>query len=77
MKIRLERITKSFEKKQVIRQTDLTIESGSFTTLLGPAGCGKTTLPAVFSLTSRFPRSTPFCASRCGRNSRIWSRRSA
>lgn len=44
MKIRLERITKSFEKKQVIRQTDLTIESGSFTTLLGPSGCGKTTL---------------------------------
>ena len=36
MKICLERITKSFEKKQVIRQTDLTIESGSFTTLLGP-----------------------------------------
>ena len=44
MKIRLERITKSFEKKQVIRQTDLTIESGSFTTLLSPSGCGKTTL---------------------------------
>ena len=44
MKIRLERITKSFEKKQIIRQTDLTIESGSFTTLLGPSGCGKTTL---------------------------------
>ena len=44
MKIRLERITKCFEKKQVIRQTDLTIESGSFTTLLGPSGCGKTTL---------------------------------
>ena len=44
MKIRLERITKSFEKKQVIRQTDLTIERGSFTTLLGPSGCGKTTL---------------------------------
>ena len=44
MKICLERIARSFEKKQVIRQTDLTIESGSFTTLLGPSGCGKTTL---------------------------------
>ena len=44
MEIRLERITKSFEKKQVIQPTDLTIESGSFTTLLGPSGCGKTTL---------------------------------
>ncbi len=44
MEIRLERITKSFEKKQVIQPTDLTIESGSFTTLLGPSACGKTTL---------------------------------
>lgn len=44
MEIRLESITKSFEKKQVIRPTSLKIESGSFTTLLGPSGCGKTTL---------------------------------
>lgn len=44
MEIRLEHITKSFEKKQVIRSTSLRIESGSFTTLLGPSGCGKTTL---------------------------------
>ena len=44
MEIRLENITKSFEKKQVIRPTSLTIKSGGFTTLLGPSGCGKTTL---------------------------------
>ena len=44
MEIRLEGITKSFEKKQVIKPTTLTIASGSFTTLLGPSGCGKTTL---------------------------------
>ena len=44
MEIRLERITKSFENRQVIQPTTLTIENGSFTTLLGPSGCGKTTL---------------------------------
>ena len=44
MEIRLNRITKSFDKKQVIRPTTLTIQDGSFTTLLGPSGCGKTTL---------------------------------
>ena len=44
MEIRLHGITKRFEKKQVIRPTSLTIDSGSFTTLLGPFGCGKTTL---------------------------------
>ena len=44
MEIRLNRVTKSFDKKQVIRPTTLTIQDGSFTTLLGPSGCGKTTL---------------------------------
>ena len=44
MKIQLKNITKSFGNKRVIAPTDLTIESGSFTTLLGPSGCGKTTL---------------------------------
>ncbi|MCO7110540.1 ATP-binding cassette domain-containing protein [Gemmiger formicilis] len=28
----------------MIQPTDLTIHSGSLTTLLGPSGCGKTTL---------------------------------
>lgn len=44
MEIRLDQIEKSFDKKQVIRPTTLTIKSGDFTTLLGPSGCGKTTL---------------------------------
>lgn len=44
MEIRLKEITKKFGDKYVILPTDLTIESGSFTTLLGPSGCGKTTL---------------------------------
>ena len=44
MEIRLNQISKSFEKRQVIKPTSLRIENGSFTTLLGPSGCGKTTL---------------------------------
>lgn len=44
MEIRLERIAKSFNKKQVIYPTTLKIRDGSFTTLPGPSGCGKTTL---------------------------------
>ena len=44
MEIRLKRVTKSFDKRQVIHPTTLTIENGSFTTLLGPSDCGKTTL---------------------------------
>lgn len=44
MEISLRNITKTFDGKQVIQPTDLTVDSGSFTTLLGPSGCGKTTL---------------------------------
>ena len=44
MEIRLDRIAKSFDKRQVIQPTTLTIQNGSFTTLLAPSGCGKTTL---------------------------------
>lgn len=44
MEIRLNKISKSFDKRQVIHPTTLTIQDGSFTTLLGPSGCGKTTL---------------------------------
>lgn len=44
MEIRLDQIAKSFDKRQVIHPTTLTIENGNFTTLLGPSGCGKTTL---------------------------------
>jgi len=43
--IRLEGVTKRFAGADVpaVDALDLTIPSGSFTTLLGPSGCGKTT----------------------------------
>lgn len=49
MKITLNNISKKFGEKAVIKDTCLTIESGSFTTLLGSSGCGKTTLLRIIS----------------------------
>ncbi|MFD0717003.1 ABC transporter ATP-binding protein [Paenibacillus sp. GCM10027626] len=42
--IELVRVTKTFEKNDVIKDLHLTIADGSFTVLVGPSGCGKTTL---------------------------------
>ncbi|MEK3916699.1 ABC transporter ATP-binding protein [Paenibacillus sp. FSL H7-0331] len=38
------KVTKSFDKQDVIKDLDLKIEDGKFTVLVGPSGCGKTTL---------------------------------
>ena len=43
-KITLQSLTKRFDNHTVLNNLNLTIDEGSFFTLLGPSGCGKTTL---------------------------------
>lgn len=50
MRIQGNHLSKTFDKKtKVLKDLDLTIESGSLTTLLGLSGCGKTTLLRILS----------------------------
>lgn len=49
MRVRLERITKTFGLLKALDRVSLQIEEGSFFTLLGPSGCGKTTLLRVIA----------------------------
>src|ERR687884_2075786 len=42
--IRLERVTKSFGRIQVIKGVDLDIHEREFVVFVGPSGCGKSTL---------------------------------
>ena len=41
--IRLQNVSMSFDREQVLNSIDLTINDSEFLTLLGPSGCGKTT----------------------------------
>ena len=47
--VRLEKVTKSFFDKVIIKDLDLEIYEGEFLTLLGPSGCGKTTILRMIS----------------------------
>ena len=42
--LKLTGVTKSYDKSQVIKPTDLTIEEGDFAVFVGPSGCGKSTM---------------------------------
>jgi osmoprotectant transport system ATP-binding protein len=42
--LELQGVSKSYDGRQVLRPTDLTIPSGRTTVLIGPSGCGKSTL---------------------------------
>ena len=42
--IKLNHVTKTFNRVKVIDGLDLVIPDGKFTVLVGPSGCGKTTV---------------------------------
>lgn len=48
-KVELVNINKSFDKKQVLKDVNLTVEEGEFISLLGPSGCGKSTTLKIIS----------------------------
>ena len=47
--VKLENISKKFDKEYVIKDFSLDIYEGEFLTLLGPSGCGKTTVLRMIS----------------------------
>jgi len=48
-RIELRGINKFYANVHVLKDLDLTVEDGDFTTLLGPSGCGKTTTLRVIA----------------------------
>lgn len=48
--IRMEQVTKTFGKTQVIKETDLEIRKGEILTLIGPSGSGKSTILRLIDL---------------------------
>ncbi len=47
--LKLENISKSFGKTEVLRDINLTVEDGEFVVFVGPSGCGKSTLLRVIA----------------------------
>lgn len=43
MFVRIDKLNKEFDKKEILKGIDFEIEKGQWFTLLGPSGCGKTT----------------------------------
>ncbi|MEN9674796.1 MAG: hypothetical protein RIS76_692, partial [Verrucomicrobiota bacterium] len=44
MKLSLQRVSRRFESREVLRDLSMEVASGELVCLLGPSGCGKTTL---------------------------------
>lgn len=44
MKLQIENLSVTLDKTPILRDLSLTVEEGSFFSLLGPSGCGKSTL---------------------------------
>jgi len=55
MEIKVERVNFSYPGKRVLKDIDLNVESGEFIGLVGPTGCGKTTL--AYCLNGLIPNS--------------------
>jgi len=49
MSVTVDRITKTFGAKTVLKDVSLEVGDGEFTVLLGPSGCGKSTLMRVIA----------------------------
>ena len=47
--IQLKGISKSFDKSEVIKSLDLAITNGKFITIVGPSGCGESTLLRIIA----------------------------
>ncbi len=47
--LKLENVSKSFGKIEVLKNIDLTVEDGEFVVFVGPSGCGKSTLLRVIA----------------------------
>ncbi len=47
--VRFEKVTKSFNRVDVIKPLDLTVNDGEFFTFVGPSGCGKSTILNMIS----------------------------
>lgn len=48
-KLTVERISKKYKDKEVLKSIDFSVKNGEFLSILGPSGCGKTTLLRILT----------------------------